>query len=167
MERALSATDGFWFGIGIVLTVLKVWLAAALVLTAIALGAGEHVAAAVLLPIVPAAAVAPFVRIRWFIDLHQALRDGNSQQVHGGLLISLVLAMAMLWLCMGIFSAISTGTGMAKAMVPGPLAQATGSMVAVATVLGALGLLRLRYRSRASVQGPKSSTSSGSTGEPR
>ncbi|MGD9935275.1 MAG: hypothetical protein AB7T37_16385 [Dehalococcoidia bacterium] len=167
MEQAESTADGFWFGLGIILTVLKLWLAAALILTALATGASEHPLAAVILPLVVAAAVAPFVRLGWFIDLRRALRNSGAPQVRSGLLVALVLAMAALWLCMGVFSALTTGTGLTQAMVPGPLAQATGALVVVASILGGIGLLRLRATSRAPGQGEKSSTSSGSMGTPR
>jgi len=167
MEQTQGRADGFWFGLGIMLTVLKLWLAAALVLTAVAAGASEHPAAAFIFPLVAAAAVAPFVRLGWFGDLRDALKNSNATQVRAGLLIALVLAMALLWLGMGLFSAISTGAGVTQAMVPGPLARATGVLVIVATTLGAIGLLRLRAASRTGSQGRKSSTSSGSIGTPR
>lgn len=146
MDGAISKADGFWCGLGVVLTVCKVWLAVALVLAALAAGLSEHPAAAVGFPVVAGAGIAPFVRMHWFRDLRETLvaRDGSGAMA--GLLAALIVAIALLWLGMGIFSALSTGTGVTQAMVPTPLARATAALVAFASLIGGVALLRLRLR---------------------
>jgi hypothetical protein len=136
--------DGVLSGLAVVLTVFKVWLAAALLLTIAASVAGEGLLVAIVALTLVVACLAPFIRWRWFGELRDGLRD---DRFRAGLVMALVLSVLGLWGAMMLLAA--TGSELApggRAQVPDGLNAAVGILVVTSTVLGGIALYRLQRR---------------------
>lgn len=143
----MTARDGFNAGTGLVLTVLKLWLALALasVLAAALFEANALAGAAALAAV--GAAILPFVRLGWLRSLRDGLAGHGDPRFRAGLIAALATFILCLWAGLLLFTALTRGVAPGgAAAVPFALNAATGVLAAVATVLAAIALWRLRPR---------------------
>ncbi len=149
MEARLTAWDGFQAGIGIVLTVLKAWLAAALCLTLAAAAAGANPVVALMLAVITLAAVVPFVRVSWVSGMRAGLGEMDARSFRVGLITALCVSILALWLGMLTFALVTSGAAPGgAASVPGGLNLAAGALALVSTLLGLAALVWLHSQPR-------------------
>jgi hypothetical protein len=125
--------------------ILKVWLTGALCVTLASVTSNGGLLVGLAVGSVTVAAVLPFIRLRWAVRLRAGLRGAEAADFRTGLLVSLIIAMGLLWAAMMLFTAIVSGAAAGNAAaVPAGLNALAGALVVVATLVGASALVRLR-----------------------